>query len=155
MAIPISGFQKGAEPEANGSLLGLVTDITAINTQTNLRRGGFAYRNTGSSAIRLSERRADSRFPGMRRCTKRVLSNEDAVYTAYIPVLADADGCVVIINFAWISTLAMLIRAISGEIGLRFTGSTTKILVFVLYGAAAVVLLPGLFVLVIGLLRAL
>ena len=91
----------------------------------------------------------------MRRCTKRVLSNEDAVYTAYIPVLADADGRVVIIYFAWISTLAMLIRAISGEIGLRFTGSTTKILVFVLYGAAAVVLLPGLFVLVIGLLRAL
>lgn len=91
----------------------------------------------------------------MRRRTKRVLSNEDAVYTAYIPVLADADGRVVIINFAWISTLAMLIRAISGEIGLRFTGSTTKILVFVLYGAAAVVLLPGLLVLVIGLLRAL
>jgi hypothetical protein len=91
----------------------------------------------------------------MRRRTKRVLSNEDAVYTAYIPVLADADGRVVIINFAWISTLAMLIRAISGEIGLRFTGSTTKILVFVLYGAAAVVLLPGLLVLVIGLSRAL
>lgn len=91
----------------------------------------------------------------MRRRTKRVLSNEDAVYTAYIPVLADADGRVVIIYFAWISTLAMLIRAISGEIGLRFTGSTAKKLVFVLYGAAAVVLLPGLFVLVIGLLRAL
>ena len=91
----------------------------------------------------------------MRRRTKRVLSNEDAVYTAYIPVLAVADGRVVIINFAWISTLAMLIRAISGEIGLGFTGSTTKILVFVLYGAAAVVLLPGLLVLVIGLSRAL
>lgn len=60
-----------------------------------------------------------------------------------------------IIYFAWISTLAMLIRAISGETGFRFAGSTTDKFVFVLYGTAAVVLFPGLFVLVIGLLRAL
>ena len=91
----------------------------------------------------------------MRRRAKRVLANENAVYTAYPRVLADADGRVVIIYFAWILTLAMLTRAISGETGFRFAGSTTEKLVFVLYGAAAVILFPGLFVLVIGLLRAL
>ena len=39
MVISISGFRKGAEPQANRWLLSLVTDITAINTQTNLSPG--------------------------------------------------------------------------------------------------------------------
>jgi hypothetical protein len=60
-----------------------------------------------------------------------------------------------IIYFAWTSTLAMLIRAISGETGFRLSGSTTNKFVFVLYATGAVVLFPGLFVLAIGLSRAL
>ena len=60
-----------------------------------------------------------------------------------------------IIYFAWTSTLAMLIRAISGDKGFSLTGSATNKFVFVLYATGALVLFPGLFLLVIGLLRAL
>ncbi len=60
-----------------------------------------------------------------------------------------------IIYFAWTSTLAMLIRAMSKEKGFRLAGSTTNKFVFILYATGALVLFPGLFLLVIGLLRVL
>lgn len=60
-----------------------------------------------------------------------------------------------VVYFAWTSTLAMLIRAATGETGFRFSGSTTNRLVFVLYASGALVLFPGLLVLAYGLLRAL
>lgn len=60
-----------------------------------------------------------------------------------------------VIYFAWTSTLAMLIRAITGETGFELAGSTTNKFVFVLYASGAVVLFPGLFVLAVGLMRAL
>ena len=60
-----------------------------------------------------------------------------------------------IIYFVWTSTLAMLIRAITGEPGFEFSGSTTNKLVFVLYASGAVTLFPGLFFLTVGLLNAL
>ena len=60
-----------------------------------------------------------------------------------------------IIYFVWTSTLAMLIRAITGEPGFEFSGSSTNKLVFVLYASGAVILFPGLFLLIVGLLNAL
>ena len=60
-----------------------------------------------------------------------------------------------VIYFAWTSTLAMLIRASSGEKGFRFAGTKTNKLVFFLYASGALVLFPGLFLLVVGLLSAL
>jgi hypothetical protein len=60
-----------------------------------------------------------------------------------------------VVYFAWTSTLAMLIRAVTGETGFRLSGSTTNRVVFVLYASGAVVLFPGLLVLAYGLLRAL
>lgn len=60
-----------------------------------------------------------------------------------------------VIYFAWTSTLAMLIRAASGETGFRFAGSKTNKIIYVLYASGAVVLFPGLLLLAIGLAAAL
>ncbi len=60
-----------------------------------------------------------------------------------------------IIYFVWTSTLAMLIRAITGEPGFELSGSNTNKLVFLLYASGAVTLFPGLFFLIVGLLNAL
>lgn len=60
-----------------------------------------------------------------------------------------------VIYFVWTSTLAMLIRAITGEPGFEFSGSNTNKLVFVLYASGAATLIPGLFLLLVGLLNAL
>lgn len=60
-----------------------------------------------------------------------------------------------IIYFVWTSTLAMLIRAITGEPGFEFSGSNTNKLVFLLYASGTVALFPGLFFLIVGLLNAL
>ncbi len=60
-----------------------------------------------------------------------------------------------VIYFAWTSTLAMLIRASSGETGFRFAGSKTNKLIYVLYASGAVVLFPGILLLAVGLYRAL
>ncbi len=60
-----------------------------------------------------------------------------------------------IIYFVWTSTLAMLIRAITGESGFRLSGSVTNKLVFVLYASGTLTLFPGLFFLAAGLLNAL
>jgi len=59
-----------------------------------------------------------------------------------------------VIYFVWTSTLAMLIRAVTGEPGFKFSGSSTNKLVFVLYASGAVALFPGLFLLLFGLLNA-
>ncbi len=60
-----------------------------------------------------------------------------------------------IVYFVWTSTLAMLIRAITGEPGFEFSGSGTNRLVFVLYATGAITLFPGLLLLIAGLLNAL
>lgn len=60
-----------------------------------------------------------------------------------------------VICFVWTSTLAMLVRAITGEPGFGFSGSSTNKLVFVLYASGAVTLFPGLYLLIVGLLNAL
>jgi hypothetical protein len=60
-----------------------------------------------------------------------------------------------VIYFVWTSTLAMLIRAVTGEPGFKFSGSSTNRLVFVLYASGVVALFPGLFLLIVGLLKAL
>jgi hypothetical protein len=60
-----------------------------------------------------------------------------------------------VIYFVWTSTLAMLIRAVSGEPGFKFSGSSTNKLVSALYASGAVASFPGLFLLIAGLLKAL
>jgi hypothetical protein len=60
-----------------------------------------------------------------------------------------------VIHFAWTSTLAMLIRAYSGETGFRFTGSRINRFVYVLYASGALVLFPGLLLLAVGFFKAL
>lgn len=60
-----------------------------------------------------------------------------------------------IIYFAWASTLAMLIGAISGEKGFSLAGAATNRLIFVFYVTGVIALIPGLFLLVFELFRAL
>lgn len=60
-----------------------------------------------------------------------------------------------IIYFVWSSVLAMLIRAISGEPGFSWQGSSTNKLVHVLYVTGTMTLFPGLLLLVLGLYKAL
>jgi hypothetical protein len=60
-----------------------------------------------------------------------------------------------VIYFAWTSTLAMLIRAYSGQTGFRFAGSGTNRFVYLLYASGALVLFPGLLLLAVGLFNAL
>lgn len=59
------------------------------------------------------------------------------------------------IFFAWASTLAMFIAAVSGERGLRLSGSGTNKLIFILYGLDVVTVFPACFLLILGLLNAL
>ena len=59
------------------------------------------------------------------------------------------------IFFAWASTLAMLIAAISGERGFSLSGSSTNKLIFILYGLGVVTVFPACFLLIFGLLKAL
>lgn len=60
-----------------------------------------------------------------------------------------------IIYFVWSSVLAMFIRAVSGEHGFAWAGPVTNRVVYVLYVSGAIVLFPGLLLLVTGLYRAL
>ena len=60
-----------------------------------------------------------------------------------------------IIFFTWTSTLAMIIAAISGERGLRFSGSITNKLVYILYGVGVIAVFPAFLLLIFGLLKAL
>ena len=60
-----------------------------------------------------------------------------------------------LIFFTWTSVLAMVIAAATGQRGLRFSGSGTDKLVFVLYLVGGVAVFPASFVLIAGLLRAL
>jgi len=59
------------------------------------------------------------------------------------------------IAFAWTSTAAMVIRAVSGQRGLRCEGSFPNRAVFILYGVGTIAIFPACGVLIVGLLRAL
>ena len=58
-----------------------------------------------------------------------------------------------IIFFSWTSTLAMLIRAFTGEKGFNYKGSNANKLVYSLYAMGTVVLFPALLVLIYGLFK--
>lgn len=60
-----------------------------------------------------------------------------------------------IIFFTWTSVLAMLIAAVSGERGLRCSGSNTNKLVYILYALGTVAIFPACSLLIFGLLNAL
>jgi len=60
-----------------------------------------------------------------------------------------------IIYFVWSSVLAMLIRAISGEPGFSWEGSSANKFVHLLYITGTITLFPGLLLLAIGLYRGL
>jgi len=59
-----------------------------------------------------------------------------------------------IIFFAWASTLAMLLRAITGEAGFGYSGSIANKVTFVLYASGTATVFPGFVWLIIGLLIA-
>ncbi|MDU8911438.1 hypothetical protein [Aestuariicoccus sp. MJ-SS9] len=61
-----------------------------------------------------------------------------------------AAGLVVV--FVWTSTLAMLLRAVTGEDGFHFSGALSNRLAFALYAIGAVCLFPGLALLAWGFL---
>lgn len=63
----------------------------------------------------------------------------------HLPIWQKTAAVWFFIYFAWTPTLAMLIRASSGEKGFRFAGTKTNKLVFFLYASGALVLFPGLF----------
>ena len=56
--------------------------------------------------------------------------------------------------FVWTSMLAMIIAAVSGERGLRYDGSVTNELVYVLYAVGTVAVFPACLLLIVGLLKA-
>lgn len=60
-----------------------------------------------------------------------------------------------IIFFVWTSTLAMILRAITGERGFGLSGSTANKLIYILYAAGTAAVFPGFVWLAIGLLKAL
>ncbi|MHC4955293.1 MAG: hypothetical protein ACYTGZ_15675 [Planctomycetota bacterium] len=59
------------------------------------------------------------------------------------------------IAFVWTSTAAMLIRAVSGERGLRCDGSLPNRLIFLLYGVGTIAIFPACALLMAGLVKAL
>ena len=60
-----------------------------------------------------------------------------------------------IIFFAWTSTLAMILAAVSGERGFVFYGSNINKLIFVLYALGSIAVFPAFLWLIFGLLNAL
>jgi hypothetical protein len=60
-----------------------------------------------------------------------------------------------IIFFVWTSMLAMGVRAVSGERGLRLEGSFANRLVYVSYGLGTLTVFPGFAILIYGLIKAL
>lgn len=63
-------------------------------------------------------------------------------------------GVWLILFFTWTSMLAMGLRAITEERGLRLQGSIANKAVYLLYGAGAVAIFPALALFAYGLLRA-
>ena len=59
------------------------------------------------------------------------------------------------IAFVWTSTSAMVIRAVSGERGLRCEGSLPNKAIFILYGVGTITIFPACAVLFAGLVKAL
>ncbi len=75
-----------------------------------------------------------------------------------LPALSDQLASIsawLIIFFVWASMLAMGIRAISGDRGLRFEGSFANRLVYVSYGLGTLAVFPGFALLIYGLIKAL
>jgi hypothetical protein len=60
-------------------------------------------------------------------------------------------SALLIVVFAWASTIAMLLGAITGERGFEWSGSPTGRLAFALYVIGVITVLPGFALLVIGL----
>jgi len=60
-----------------------------------------------------------------------------------------------IIGFVWSSSSAMVLRAVSGERGLRCEGALANKAVFVLYVLGTIAIFPAFFVLIVGLVKAL
>jgi hypothetical protein len=60
-----------------------------------------------------------------------------------------------VIFFTWTSMLAMIIRAVSGERGLRCKGSNANKLVYILYALGTIAIFPACLLLISGLLNAL
>ena len=78
--------------------------------------------------------------------------------TIHLPVLPQwllATAAWLAIAFVWTSTSAMVIRAVSGERGLRCEGSAPNRAVFILYGVGTVTIFPACAVLIAGLVNAL
>ena len=67
---------------------------------------------------------------------------------------ADLAGGLVVL-FVWASTLAMLLRAVTGENGFGLFGPPANWLGFILYAIGALSLFPGLILLAWGFVRAL
>jgi hypothetical protein len=59
------------------------------------------------------------------------------------------------IFFVWTSTVAMVTRAVSGQRGLRFSGSAANRIIFGLYGVGVFAIFPACGLLLVGLLQAL
>ena len=66
-----------------------------------------------------------------------------------------AIGAWLAVVFAWTTTLAMLVAAVTGERGLRFRGSLANRVIFGLYVVGGLAVFPACGILVTSLLRAL
>lgn len=80
-------------------------------------------------------------------------------FAAIIPLVALDDACrawfaLLMIVFAWTSTLAMLIAAATDDRGHHFSGSFANRLVYALYAVGTVTVLPACVLLIAGLARA-
>jgi len=60
-----------------------------------------------------------------------------------------------IIFFTWTSTLAMLIRAFTGEKGFNYIGPKANKLVYTLYAIGTIAIFPALLLLIFGLIKTL
>ena len=75
-------------------------------------------------------------------------------YPALSPLLLEA-AVWMIVFFVWMSMLAMAIRAVCGDRGLRFEGSLANRVVWISYALGTLTVFPGLALLIYGFARAL
>jgi len=77
------------------------------------------------------------------------------IHLPSLPIWQLSTAVWLIIFFVWTSTLAMYIRAITGDKGFGWFGSNYNKAIFILYALGTATLFPGILLLIYGLFNAL
>jgi hypothetical protein len=77
------------------------------------------------------------------------------IHFPVLPLLQLSIATWLTIFFVWTSTLAMILRAVSGEQGFQWSGSNTNKLIYTLYFLGTIAIFPACLLLLFGLFKAL